>query len=136
MKFFFKNFFEVQFLVFRVVNAPIFHVNADDCEAVMHVANIAAEYRQRFRKVSFNHACFSRTIYPRGIDTCSTTHVALFTHGFFQDVVIDLVGYRRHGHNEIDEPMFTQPMMYKIIKKHKDVRDIYAQKLIGEGERN
>ena len=66
----------------RVVNAPIFHVNADDPEAVMLVANIAAEWR-------------------------ATWH---------RDVVIDLVGYRRFGHNEIDEPMFTQPIMYSIIK--------------------
>lgn len=85
--------------VARVVNAPIFHVNADDPEAVLQVANIAAEYRSKFHK----------------------------------DVVVDLVGYRRHGHNEIDEPMFTQPMMYKIIKKHKNVLDIYADKLVEEG---
>ena len=71
----------------RVVNAPIFHVNADDPEAVMLVSNIAAEWRATWHK----------------------------------DVVIDLVGYRRHGHNEIDEPMFTQPIMYSIIKKHKNV---------------
>ena len=48
-------------------------------------------------------------------------------------MVVDLVGYRKHGHNEIDEPMFTQPMMYSIIKKHKNVLDIYAEKLIAEG---
>merc|ERR1711962_200041 len=83
----------------RVVNAPIFHVNADDPEAVMLVANIAAEFR-------------------------ATWH---------RDVVIDLVGYRRFGHNEIDEPMFTQPIMYSIIKKHPNVLDIYSKKLIGEG---
>jgi len=83
----------------RVVNAPIFHVNADDPEAVMLVANIAAEWR-------------------------STWH---------RDVVIDLVGYRKFGHNEIDEPMFTQPIMYSIIKKHPNVLDIYSNKLIAEG---
>jgi len=83
----------------RVVNAPIFHVNADDPEAVMLVANIAAEWR-------------------------STWH---------RDVVIDLVGYRKFGHNEIDEPMFTQPIMYSIIKKHPNVLDIYSKKLIAEG---
>jgi len=83
----------------RVVNAPIFHVNADDPEAVMLVSNIAAEWR-------------------------ATWH---------RDVVIDLVGYRRFGHNEIDEPMFTQPIMYSIIKKHKNVLDLYTQKLVGEG---
>jgi len=83
----------------RVVNAPIFHVNADDPEAVMLVANIAAEWR-------------------------ATWH---------RDVVIDLVGYRRFGHNEIDEPMFTQPIMYSIIKKHPNVLEMYSKKLIGEG---
>ena len=71
----------------RVVNAPIFHVNADDPEAVMLIANLAAEWRATWHK----------------------------------DVVIDLVGYRKYGHNEIDEPMFTQPIMYSIIKKHKNV---------------
>merc|ERR1719419_337994 len=81
------------------VNAPIFHVNADDPEAVMLVSNIAAEWR-------------------------ATWH---------RDVVIDLVGYRRFGHNEIDEPMFTQPIMYSIIKKHPNVLDIYSKKLIGDG---
>ena len=85
--------------VARVVNAPIFHVNADDPEAVLQVANIAAEYRAKFHK----------------------------------DVVVDLVGYRKYGHNEIDEPMFTQPIMYSIIKKHKNVLDIYAEQLISEG---
>merc|ERR1712165_272823 len=83
----------------RVVNAPIFHVNADDPEAVHHVCRIAADYRATFHK----------------------------------DVVVDLVGYRKHGHNEIDEPMFTQPIMYGIIKKHKNVLDIYAKKLVDEG---
>merc|ERR1719192_811375 len=83
----------------RVVNAPIFHVNADDPEAVFLVSNIAAEWR-------------------------ATWH---------SDVVIDLVGYRRFGHNEIDEPMFTQPIMYSIIKKHPNVMDIYSKKLISEG---
>ena len=83
----------------RVVNAPIFHVNADDPEAVMLVANIAAEWR-------------------------ATWH---------RDVVIDLVGYRRFGHNEIDEPMFTQPIMYSIIKKHPNVLDIYGRKLLDTG---
>ncbi|XP_022173086.1 2-oxoglutarate dehydrogenase, mitochondrial isoform X2 [Myzus persicae] len=86
--------------VARVVNAPIFHVNSDDPEAVMHVCNIAAEWRNVFHK----------------------------------DVVIDLVSYRRYGHNEIDEPMFTQPIMYKVIKKTPPVLDKYAAKLIEEKE--
>lgn len=76
--------------VARVVNAPIFHVNADDPEAVMHVCNVAAEWRATFHK----------------------------------DVVIDLVSYRRNGHNEIDEPMFTQPLMYQRIKQHKNSKFI------------
>jgi len=83
----------------RVVNAPIFHVNADDPEAVMLVCNIAAEWRATFHK----------------------------------DVIIDLVGYRRRGHNEIDEPMFTQPRMYKVISKHPTVLDLYSDKLIKAG---
>ncbi|XP_062128244.1 2-oxoglutarate dehydrogenase-like, mitochondrial isoform X2 [Drosophila sulfurigaster albostrigata] len=85
--------------VARVVNAPIFHVNADDPEAVMHVCKVAAEWRATFHK----------------------------------DCVIDLVGYRRNGHNEIDEPMFTQPLMYQKIRKHKNCLDLYADKLIAEG---
>ncbi|XDV48589.1 hypothetical protein PO909_017983 [Leuciscus waleckii] len=85
--------------VARVVNAPIFHVNADDPEAVMYVCDVAAEWRATFHK----------------------------------DVVVDLVCYRRMGHNEMDEPMFTQPLMYKQIKKQKGVLQKYAEKLIAEG---
>uniref|UniRef100_A0A336L5D2 oxoglutarate dehydrogenase (succinyl-transferring) n=1 Tax=Culicoides sonorensis TaxID=179676 RepID=A0A336L5D2_CULSO len=85
--------------VARVVNAPIFHVNADDPEAVMHVCRVAAEWRATFHK----------------------------------DVVIDLVSYRRNGHNEIDEPMFTQPLMYNRIKKTKPCLELYSNKLISEG---
>merc|ERR1712012_911035 len=83
----------------RVVNAPIFHVNADDPEACIMVANLAAEWRSTWQR----------------------------------DVVIDLVGYRKFGHNEIDEPMFTQPIMYSIIKKHKNILELYSEKLINEG---
>uniref|UniRef100_A0A8C1HXP9 2-oxoglutarate dehydrogenase complex component E1 n=1 Tax=Cyprinus carpio carpio TaxID=630221 RepID=A0A8C1HXP9_CYPCA len=85
--------------VARVVNAPIFHVNADDPEAVMYVCKVAAEWRNTFNK----------------------------------DVVIDLVCYRRFGHNEMDEPMFTQPLMYKQIRKQEHVLKKYADKLISEG---
>lgn len=85
--------------VARVVNAPIFHVNADDPEAVMHVCNVAAEWRATFHK----------------------------------DVVIDMVSYRRNGHNEIDEPMFTQPLMYQKIRKHKNCLEIYSDRLVNEG---
>lgn len=85
--------------VARVVNAPIFHVNSDDPESVMHVCRVAAEWRATFHK----------------------------------DVVIDIVSYRRNGHNEIDEPMFTQPLMYKRVKQTKPVLDIYANQLISEG---
>ncbi|XP_074102446.1 oxoglutarate dehydrogenase Nc73EF isoform X1 [Cotesia typhae] len=85
--------------VARVVNAPIFHVNSDDPESVMHVCKIAAEWRATFHK----------------------------------DVVIDLVCYRRNGHNEIDEPMFTQPLMYRKIKNTPPGLDIYSKKLIDEG---
>ncbi|XP_018300416.1 2-oxoglutarate dehydrogenase, mitochondrial isoform X6 [Mycetomoellerius zeteki] len=82
--------------VARVVNAPIFHVNSDDPEAVMHVCKVAAEWRATFHK----------------------------------DVVIDLVSYRRNGHNEIDEPMFTQPLMYRKIKNTLSALDKYANSLI------
>ncbi|GFS65743.1 2-oxoglutarate dehydrogenase, mitochondrial [Trichonephila inaurata madagascariensis] len=85
--------------VARVVNAPIFHVNADDPEAVVHVSNVAAEYRAKFGK----------------------------------DVVVDLVCYRRNGHNEIDEPMFTQPLMYTKIRKTLPVLELYSRHLVHEG---
>lgn len=85
--------------VARVTNSPIFHVNADDPEAVIHVCRVAAQYRQKFK----------------------------------QDVVIDLVCYRKSGHNEIDEPMFTNPFMYKSIKKQEQVLKKYAKQLIEEG---
>ncbi len=78
---------------------PIFHVNGDDPEAVVHVARLAMEYRQAFHR----------------------------------DVVIDMFCYRRHGHNEGDEPMFTQPRMYKAIAEHPTTREIYERKLIAEG---
>ncbi|XP_054612526.1 2-oxoglutarate dehydrogenase complex component E1-like isoform X2 [Dunckerocampus dactyliophorus] len=84
--------------VARVVNAPIFHVNADDPEAVTYVCKVASEWRNTFHK----------------------------------DVVVDLVCFRRNGHNEMDEPMFTQPLMYKRIKKQKGVLLKYAEKLMGE----
>ncbi len=82
--------------VAKTVTAPIFHVNADDPEAVVHCARIAIEYRMKFHK----------------------------------DVVVDMICYRRHGHNEGDEPMFTQPSMYKKIATHPTTRDIFARKLI------
>ena len=82
-----------------MIEAPIFHVNGDDPEAVVHVAKIATEFRQKFQK----------------------------------PVVIDMFCYRRHGHNESDEPLFTQPLMYKNIKKHTSVVEMYAKKLVAEG---
>ena len=85
--------------VAKMVMAPIFHVNADDVEAVLHVARIATEFRQQF-----------------GVD-----------------VVVDVIGYRRFGHNEGDEPMFTQPVMYRKIAQHPTAREIYAQRLEAEG---
>lgn len=85
--------------VAKVVSAPILHVNGDDPEACVHVARIAMEYRQRFKK----------------------------------DIVIDMWCYRRHGHNESDEPAFTQPIMYKRIKEQPTTRALYAKHLEDEG---
>jgi len=81
-----------------MVEAPIFHVNGDDPEAVVYASRIATEFRQKF----------------------------------YKDVVIDMFCYRRQGHNESDEPAFTQPLMYKKIKQHQTTRKIYADKLLSE----
>ena len=85
--------------VAKLAQAPIFHVNGDDPEAVVHCAKIATEYRQKFNR----------------------------------DVVIDMVCYRRFGHNEGDEPSFTQPIMYKKIRSHPSTLQIYGDKLVNEG---
>ena len=82
-----------------MVQAPIFHVNGDNPEAVVHAARIATEFRQLFHK----------------------------------DVVIDMICYRRFGHNETDEPSFTQPLMYRAIKDHPTTLTLYGQKLVAEG---
>ncbi|MEE4121356.1 MAG: 2-oxoglutarate dehydrogenase E1 component [Paracoccaceae bacterium] len=82
-----------------MVEAPIFHVNGDDPEAVVHAAKVATEFRQKFGK----------------------------------DVVIDMFCYRRFGHNEGDEPMFTNPLMYKRIKKHKTTLSLYTERLVRDG---
>ena len=81
------------------IEAPVIHVNGDDIEAVVFAAELAAEYRQKFKK----------------------------------DIFIDMVCYRRWGHNESDDPKFTQPVMYKLIEKHVNPRDLYIQQLEAEG---
>lgn len=85
--------------VSKMIEAPIFHVNGDDPEAVIMVTELAFDFRMRFHK----------------------------------DVVIDMVCFRRLGHNEQDEPMVTQPKMYQIISKHPGTRKRYVEKLVGEG---
>jgi 2-oxoglutarate dehydrogenase E1 component len=82
-----------------MVEAPIFHVNGDDPEAVVHAARVATEFRQKFGR----------------------------------DVVLDIFCYRRFGHNEGDEPMFTQPQMYKAIKTHKTTLQRYTERLVADG---
>ena len=82
-----------------MVQAPIFHVNGDDPEAVVFAAKVATEFRQKFHK----------------------------------DVVVDMFCYRRFGHNEGDDPTFTQPLMYSKIRAQKSARELYAERLIGEG---
>jgi 2-oxoglutarate dehydrogenase E1 component len=85
--------------VARGVQAPIFHVNGDDPEAAVRVAQIAFDYRQAFKK----------------------------------DVVIDMICYRRHGHNEGDDPSYTQPILYRKIKEHPPVAQLYSERLVSEG---
>jgi 2-oxoglutarate dehydrogenase E1 component len=85
--------------VAKMVEAPIFHVNGDDPEAVVFAAKVAAEYRQKFQK----------------------------------PVVVDMFCYRRFGHNEGDEPSFTQPLMYRKIRSHPSTLELYSQKLTAEG---
>jgi 2-oxoglutarate dehydrogenase E1 component len=105
--------------VARVVNAPIFHVNSDDPESVMHVCNVAAEWRATFHKDVV-------------IDIVST-HCQCKMLPISTIILQMQVSYRRNGHNEIDEPMFTQPLMYRKIRNTKPSLDIFADKLIKEG---
>lgn len=85
--------------VAAVIEAPVFHVNGDDVEAVIYAVELATEYRQHFNS----------------------------------DVFVDMVCYRRHGHNEGDEPKFTQPALYRIIGQHPSPREIYVNKLVASG---
>jgi len=83
----------------KMIEAPIFHVNGDDVEAVVKISDIITRFRQTFKK----------------------------------DVVLDVVCYRKYGHNEGDEPLYTQPVMYSVIKNHPSLEKIYSQQLIAEG---
>lgn len=83
----------------KMIDAPVFHVNGDDPDAVVFLAKLAVDYRERFHK----------------------------------DIVIDLVCYRLHGHNEADEPSATQPIMYSKIKSHQSPRELFAEKLVKDG---
>jgi 2-oxoglutarate dehydrogenase E1 component len=85
--------------IFKMVEAPIFHVNGDDPEAVAFVTELALQFRQEFKK----------------------------------DVVVDIICFRKLGHNEADEPMVTQPLMYKKVAAHPGTRKLYADRLIGQG---
>ena len=86
--------------VAKVIDAPVFHVNGDDPEAVVFCMKMAIEYRNKFNR----------------------------------DVFVDMVCYRRHGHNEADEPKFTQPTLYSMIAKHANPRELYSQQLIARGD--
>ncbi len=86
--------------VAKMIDAPVFHVNGEDPEAVVHVAELAMDFRQTFGR----------------------------------DIVIDMVCYRRHGHNEGDEPAFTQPLMYAKIRERPSIADIYTENLIMSGD--
>ncbi len=86
--------------VAKVTLSPVFHVNADDVEAVIYTIELAMEFRQKFHR----------------------------------DVFIDILGYRKYGHNESDEPRFTQPLLYKAIAAHPNLREIYNQKLLSQGQ--
>jgi 2-oxoglutarate dehydrogenase E1 component len=86
--------------VAKVTLSPVFHVNADDVEALVYTIQLAMEFRQKFHR----------------------------------DVFIDILGYRKYGHNEGDEPRFTQPLLYKAIAAHKNSREIYNEKLLSQGE--
>ena len=83
----------------KAIDAPIFHVNCYDVEAVVKITKLAAAYRQKFKK----------------------------------DIILDIICYRRYGHNEGDEPLYTQPVMYKIIKNHPTLKKLYSEKLISAG---
>ncbi|XP_061795379.1 2-oxoglutarate dehydrogenase-like, mitochondrial isoform X1 [Nerophis lumbriciformis] len=120
--------------VARVVNAPIFHVNADNPEAVMYVCGVAAEWRNTFNKDVVIDLV--RTRHDTSVVYLIITGVGIgpyFFNSRHPKCFVFQVSYRRFGHNEMDEPMFTQPLMYKQIRRQEHVLKKYSDKLIAEG---
>lgn len=101
----------------KMINVPVVHVNGDFPEDVAHAMDLVFEYRNKFRKVCTE---------------CSVGRKKLMPAGYAQDIILDLMCYRRWGHNELDEPAFTQPVMYNTIRPRPSVARNYEEKLLDE----